>query len=240
MAAKTLVVAGAGPGLGLAIARRFGRAGFGVALIARSSERLAQMCDALKREGIDAAGFTADVTDDARAARVMNEIRNRFGTIDVLEFSPLAPPADPQNLSATGTTPEIAESQFRLQALGAISCVRHVLPDMIARKAGTIFITGGLSAHAPVPVITPIGMAMAAARNYALCLNSELANTGVYVAAVAIGVFIKEGDPVGDPSKLADLFYGLYEKRDRADVTVDGGQDLTEGLKAAVAARAGQ
>src|SRR3977135_1133002 len=35
MLAKTLVVAGAGPGLGLEIARRFGREGFNVALLAR-------------------------------------------------------------------------------------------------------------------------------------------------------------------------------------------------------------
>jgi len=35
MVTKTIVVAGAGPGLGLEIARRFGREGFNVALIAR-------------------------------------------------------------------------------------------------------------------------------------------------------------------------------------------------------------
>ncbi|AEK42281.1 SDR family NAD(P)-dependent oxidoreductase [Amycolatopsis mediterranei] len=57
----TFALVGAGPGLGLATARRFGAAGHPVALIARDAERLAELTTALARDGIRARAFPADV-----------------------------------------------------------------------------------------------------------------------------------------------------------------------------------
>lgn len=59
----TFALIGAGPGLGLATARRFGIAGHAVALIARNAERLEEMTTEPARDGIQARGFTADVLD---------------------------------------------------------------------------------------------------------------------------------------------------------------------------------
>ncbi|KND37998.1 SDR family NAD(P)-dependent oxidoreductase, partial [Streptomyces stelliscabiei] len=57
-----IAVIGAGPGLGLSIARRFGREGFQVALVSRTQDKLDALAARLAAEGIEAAGFAADVT----------------------------------------------------------------------------------------------------------------------------------------------------------------------------------
>ena len=57
----TLAIIGAGKGLGAAVARRFGKEGFSVALISRNQERLDALATELADDGVQAKGFAADV-----------------------------------------------------------------------------------------------------------------------------------------------------------------------------------
>lgn len=60
-----LTIVGAGPGLGLSLARRFGSEGFIVALVSRDQARLDKLVALLCCDGITAQGHEADVTDPA-------------------------------------------------------------------------------------------------------------------------------------------------------------------------------
>ena len=84
----TIAIVGAGQGLGLSIAKVFGRNGFSVALVARNQEKLDVLAGELGDAGIDAAGFTADVTDRPSLTAAFARIKERFGRVDVLEYSP--------------------------------------------------------------------------------------------------------------------------------------------------------
>ncbi|WP_460062216.1 SDR family NAD(P)-dependent oxidoreductase [Streptomyces sp. YKOK-I1] len=59
----TIAVVGAGPGLGRAIARRFGAAGHPVALVSRDAGKLQSIADSLTAEGVTARVHPADITD---------------------------------------------------------------------------------------------------------------------------------------------------------------------------------
>lgn len=59
----TFALVGAGPGPGLACARRFGAAGHTVVLLARSADHLDPLVQDLDRDGIRARGYTADILD---------------------------------------------------------------------------------------------------------------------------------------------------------------------------------
>lgn len=226
MVTKTLAVVGAGPGLGLSIARRFGREGFRAALIARRSASLDHMVATLAGEGVEAEGFTANIADEDSLASALAAARARYGPIDVLEFSPTpSPEGDADKFAPIEMDRVTADRIHRLQVLGAVSSVQAVLPDMLARGDGGIFITTSGSAHHVMPVYTPVGMAMASSRGYSLCLNEVLAEKGVYAGTVCIAVLIRKGDPVGDPDRIADLYFDMYEKRDRAEVIVQSGVD---------------
>jgi NAD(P)-dependent dehydrogenase (short-subunit alcohol dehydrogenase family) len=65
---STIAVLGAGPGLGLSMARRFGREEFSVALPARNPERLRILVKEPEQARMAAAGFSADVTDRPRSS----------------------------------------------------------------------------------------------------------------------------------------------------------------------------
>jgi len=58
-----IAIVGAGPGVGLSIARVFGHQGFAVALVARNEGKLDGLVAQLAEDGIEAAGFPADVMD---------------------------------------------------------------------------------------------------------------------------------------------------------------------------------
>ncbi len=64
-----LVVLGAGPGLGLSVAQRFGAAGYRVALISRSPQRHSDYLAALADNGIEAAAYVADAATARSAAQ---------------------------------------------------------------------------------------------------------------------------------------------------------------------------
>lgn len=85
---STIAIVGAGTGLGLSIARVFGKRGFQVAPIARNQEKLDGLVATLEQDGITAAGFAADILDRPSIETAFAQIVERFGAIDVLEFSP--------------------------------------------------------------------------------------------------------------------------------------------------------
>jgi NAD(P)-dependent dehydrogenase (short-subunit alcohol dehydrogenase family) len=223
---STAVIVGAGPGLGLSLGRRFGRAGMKVALISRKREKLDGLVQVLKSEGIDAEGFVGDVSDPKSITGALTEAETRCGPIEVLEYSPLPGMGRDQNLmSALGTTVEMVERQYRRLVLGAVTTIRHVVPGMLERKRGAILVTTSGSGYFPMEILTPIGMAMAALRQYTLCLSQALSGTGIYVGTVCIAIVIRKGDREGDPDTIAQTFFDLYQRRDRTEVILAGGSD---------------
>ncbi|MGW6445281.1 SDR family NAD(P)-dependent oxidoreductase [Lentzea sp. NPDC055074] len=214
--AKTLAVVGAGPGVGLGVARRFGAEGFRVGLIARTADRLDALVAELKAEGVEASAHPADITDRDALAQALTDIKNTHGSIDVLEYGP-APQGAPI-AGALATTVENTAAQLDLHVLGAIAAVRHVLPDMLERGDGAILLTTGASSALPIPMLANVGLAMAGLRNWAYTLHSELAGRGVFVGTVTIGVAVGEGE--GDPVRIGERYYDLYLKRDRVEETI--------------------
>ena len=213
----TLVVVGMGPLLGLSVAKVFGRRGYRVAMVARRREALDAYAATLAAEGIEAAAFPADASDRAALQAAFAAIRERFGSVDVLEYSPtewgngkLYPPLE--------TTTETALAHFRLLVLGAITAVEEVLPDMLARGRGTLLFGAGTSAHRPHPFVTSLGISNAGVRNYALCLADELGPRGIHVGVVAIGLQVQRDGTKADPDRIAEVFWDLHEKRDQNDV----------------------
>jgi len=213
----TVVVVGAGPLLGKSIARAFGRRGHAVALVARRADALAALAESLQAEGIRAAGFAADITVPEQVARAFASIRETFGAIDILEFSPTDWGKGTDKLtSALATTAESAQADFALLVQGAIRCAREVVPAMVERGSGSLFFTTGYSAIQPLAFITSLGIANAGLRNYAYCLSEELKDKGVYVGTVSINAHIVPGTD-GDPDKIAQVYLDMQDRRDRVE-----------------------
>lgn len=227
---KTIVIAGAGPGLGMGISRKFGKQGYQIALIARNADRLAELVTTLESEGITAKAFAGDLCNDDVMTSVFSNIFDEFGNIDVLFCNAVSPPAHPSLLTAEATTPEMVQMQFEARVVSIVRAVNNVLPKMVERGSGAIIMTTGLSSHVTVPFITPVSMTLAAIRKYALGLHDEMADKGVYVANVALGVVVSPDDPVSSPEKLADAYYQLVQTRKEGDVVFGSTEVTPEGL----------
>jgi NAD(P)-dependent dehydrogenase (short-subunit alcohol dehydrogenase family) len=109
---KTIAVFGAGPGFGRAAARRFGREGFRVALVARTQDKLDRMVTELAGEDIEAAGFAADLADHTRLSQVVQAITDRFDHPDVIHYAPAGPEWSRRQVDIRAADPESSSSAW--------------------------------------------------------------------------------------------------------------------------------
>ena len=218
----TIAIIGAGPGLGLGIARTFGTQGFNVALLARDRDRLEDLVGQLGSDGITAAAFPADVRDRPALTRALRAASDHFGGIEVLEYSPVdKAPGGTTLTQPAESTPESIQEQIEAQLYGAIVATQAVLPAMRAAGAGTLLYTTGAGSVDPVPQVGNVNAAAAALRNWAINLNKELAESGVYAAHVGIDVSIDvsmiPGFPVAPASEIAAAYWDLHNERAQAE-----------------------
>jgi NAD(P)-dependent dehydrogenase (short-subunit alcohol dehydrogenase family) len=208
----TLAGVGAGPNLGLATAVRFGTEGFGVGLIARNHTRLADLRDALERDGVTTCSVTADIARPHAAGTALTEVTQHLGPIDVLLYSPLAsvdwikPVAD--------TTSQDVRAILDLSLLGAVDSIQTVLPAMRQRGSGTLLFTTGGAAVAPNPARAGSAVSNAAQVAYARLLHDDLAPEGIHAAHVAIVGALGPGLK-HEPAAVADILWRHHvERRD--------------------------
>ncbi|WP_330350926.1 SDR family NAD(P)-dependent oxidoreductase [Streptomyces sp. NBC_00582] len=218
----SIAIIGAGPQLGLAIARTFGSQGFDVALISRSRQKLDTLVGKLAAEGIDATAFPADVLDHDALGKALQDAAVKFGGIDVLEYSPVG------GLSTVMTTPTQTEPahvqhEIEFQLYGAITATQAVLPAMREAGSGTLLYTTGAGSIDPVPQVGNVNAAAAALRNWVINLHKELDGTGIQAAHVGIDVSIGTpavpGFPTAQPEEISPVYWDLHTtKRDQAEL----------------------
>ena len=205
--------------MGLAIARLFGRNGFQVALVARTQSKLDELAAQLGEEGVEAAGFAADVMDRPTIVDAFARIKERFGAIDVLEYSPAphTPVPGVEMADALSVTPENVQGQIEYYVYGAIAAVQQVLPDMLQAGRGTLMFTTGGSSYRPRADIANVSIAGAALRNWALSLHDAVKEKGIYVAHVPIRAWIGQQGPASEPDAIAQVYWELHSKRDEPE-----------------------
>lgn len=235
---QVIAIFGAGTGLGVSMARRFGREGFRVALVARRPERLQSLVTELAAEGIESAAFPADLSAPESVPALVAAIRERFGRIDVVEYGPV--PAGQGFTSATQLTAAGLQELLPLYLLTPVEVVQAVLPEMIERGDGAILLTHGLSAMLPAAHFSGPGPVMSAARNYLHSLNGELAGTGVYAGTINVAGAIARSEnapapveaadedsafdgvafTVIDPDDIANRYWDMYSDRQQVETIV--------------------
>lgn len=229
-----IVVLGAGPGLGMSVAHRFGKEGYAVALISRSADRHATYLSSLADAGVDAAAFTADASDPVQLRQTIDAIRARFGRIDVGYFGLAAM----MSLAGDITTLDAAGAESALKdVLPAVDFASLLIPEMTQRGEGGLLFAGGLSSVVPMPPLAGLALFAAALRNYAITLNAALAPAGVYAGTITIGGLIERGDIHGamqqnpafdelgvetlNPDELAEIVWRLYTERTEAEAVIN-------------------
>ncbi|MFF5482208.1 SDR family NAD(P)-dependent oxidoreductase [Streptomyces sp. NPDC012935] len=219
----SIAIVGAGPQLGLAIARTFGSHGFDVALVARNRDKLDQLVATLTTEGLTVAAFPADVLDRDALTQALKDAATYFNGIDVLEYSPVGTMGSTTLTTPALTEPAHVQHEMEFQLYGAIAATQVVLPAMREAGAGTLLFTTGAGSIDPVPQVGNVNAAAAALRNWAINLHKELEGTGVQAAHVgidvSIGVSVVPGFPTAPPEEISPVYWDLHTtKRDQAEL----------------------
>lgn len=205
MSDRICAVVGAGSGIGLAVAKRFGREGFRLALLARRAETLAEYVTDLGEQGIDAEGFPADAADFESLTTALAEVTAQMGVPEVLVYNPAV--IRQQKPSALQADTLLAD--LRVNVAGALVCAQQVIPAMTAKGRGTILFTGGGLALNPHPQYASLAVGKAALRNLTYSLGAELEAAGIHVATVTIAGFVQPGT-FFDPDLIAEKYWALH------------------------------
>jgi NAD(P)-dependent dehydrogenase (short-subunit alcohol dehydrogenase family) len=206
----SIVIVGAGPNLGLAIARRFGREGLPAGLVSRDQAKLDGLVEQLEADGIQAAGAAADIRDPDALARAIGALADRLGAVEVLEYSPL--PAPEFMKPILDTTADDIRGPLEFSIIGAVAAVQAVLAPMREAGRGTILFTTGSAFLTLNPERAGVGVSFSGEVAYARMLHDVLAREGIHVAHTAINGRIAPGEDF-EPDEIADLLWRHHAER---------------------------
>lgn len=204
MTDRICVVLGAGPGNGLAFARRFAADGYRVALVARSREKL----EAFAADIPNARAVPADAADPGSLASAFRTIRDEMGPVDVLLYNA----GSGQWGNFEEITAEGLEAGWRVNVLGLMVAGQAVVPDMIRRGRGAIVVTGATASLRGAVGTAAFASAKAGQRALAQSMARHLGPKGVHVGYVVVDGVI---DLPTTRTRMADKPDEFFLKPDR-------------------------
>ncbi|WP_337868373.1 SDR family NAD(P)-dependent oxidoreductase [Meiothermus sp.] len=205
MEPKVCLVVGMGRGIGLSVARRFGREGYRLGLVARSETSLQNYAGALELDGCMVKTFPTDVTRTQQLISAVRETEKQLGSIGVLIYNAYAS----QGSRASELSLEALEQTLQVNLYGALLAAQLVIPGMLSRRQGTLLFTGDGLALNPQPDQAALSIGKAALRALVGALSKELYREGIHAATVTIAGPIRRNTPF-DPDLIAEKFWELH------------------------------
>ena len=179
---KTIWITGGSTGIGKALAIKFAKEGWDVAISARRENLLREICE--EHENINS--FPLDVTDKTKCKEVFQNILDKFQNIDICFFSTGTwDPKRERNIDI-----EQIEDVFKVNFFGTLNSIKAVEKYFKDRKSGTITIVSSIAGYKGLPNSTGYGPSKSALNNLAESLYFDFGRSNVRVCLVSPG-FIK-------------------------------------------------
>ena len=222
---KTIVVCGHGPGISDAVAHKFGKEGFSVAIVARNKERLSAAAAKLEQAGVKAKAFTADLSDPEAVRGVVKAARE-LGPIACLHWNAYGGKAGDLT---TAPTAELREA-LDISVHGLLAGLQEALPDLKAAKGSLLVTGGGLAFYdAKVDAMAcewgAMGLAVGKAAQHKVVglLAKRLEKDSVYVGEVVVlgmvkGTAFDHGNATLEPADIANKFWELQQARTQTSI----------------------
>jgi short-subunit dehydrogenase len=208
---ETILIVGAGPGIGLATANRFAREGYRVVLASRDAARLKSHASVLKADGYAVATERVDATDAHAIARLVQGIGSE---LKVLHYN-----AGVLHYNAQGTlqtrpieteSVDSIVSDTQANLVGAMVAIQSALPTLEKRPGASILLTGGGFGVHPTGDFLTLSVGKAGIRAAALALFEPLRKRGVHVATVTVSRLVSANSR--EATDIADAFWELHSQ----------------------------
>ena len=227
MNGRTAAVLGVGPGLGAAVARRFAREDFAVALMARREESVVGVRERIEESGGTAISIATDATDPASVAAAFGRVRGELGDPEVFVYNAGAF----QMGGILDLSPEKFDECFKANCAGAFYAAQQVLPAMVEAGRGTVLLTGATAALRGSARFSALAVGKFGLRALAQSMAREFGPQGIHVAHVVIDGQIdtprlremspdREDHTVLAPDAIAEAYWQLHSQ-DRTAWTLE-------------------
>lgn len=180
---NVVFITGASSGFGADSARLFAREGCLVVLTARRLDRLNALAEEIRAAGGRAVVFPLDVTNQAQIERVVQEVIEQFGRIDILFNNAGLGRLDWLEM----LSPQEIDSQIDVNLHGAIQVARAVLPHMLRRRSGHIINMVSVAGRIAAPLYSVYAATKFGLRAFTDALRREVAPFGVRVSGIYPG-----------------------------------------------------
>jgi NAD(P)-dependent dehydrogenase (short-subunit alcohol dehydrogenase family) len=172
----TVLVTGAGGGLGRATALAFAAAGARIAALDKDIAGLESLRAELEARGAEALVIPCDITDAAACEHAVAATVQRFGTLDVLVNN-----AGISHRSGfASTTLDVIRRVMEVNFFGAVNCTKAALPHLAASR-GLIVAISSVAGYTPLIARTGYAASKHAVHGFFGSLRTELAPQGVHV-----------------------------------------------------------
>ena len=181
---KSVLITGAGRGIGKRLAMGFAAEGARVGLLARSQPELDLAKLEIEQAGGTAMRLRADVRDPDELAHAVERLRSRFGGLDVLICAagvqgPIGP--------FLTTRQKAWNETIEINLIGAANSCRVALPPMIEKRFGKIILLAGGGSSYSRPNFTAYGVSKSALVRFGETLADEVRDHNVQVNTMAPG-----------------------------------------------------
>ena len=217
MNGKVAAVLGVGPGLGAAVARRFAREGFAVALMARREDSVAEARREIEDGGGTALPVSTDATDPTSVEAAFGRVRDELGDPEVFVYNAGAF----QMGGILEIEPEKFDECFRANCAGAFYAARQVLPGMVEAGRGTVLLTSASAALRGKARFSALAIGKFGLRALAQSMAREFGPQGIHVTHVVIDGQIqtprvremfpdREDHTMLSPDAIAETYWQLH------------------------------
>ena len=172
---KSVLITGAGRGIGAELARRAAGRGARVALVGLEPERLAALADELGPEHL---WVEADVTDPEALKTAVRRTVDTFGGLDIAVANAGIAPL---TTVATASAHSLART-IEVNLIGSMLTAHAGLPE-IAKRKGHILLISSAAAFTVLPGMSAYCAAKAGLERFGDALRLEVAHRGVTVAS---------------------------------------------------------
>ncbi|MBS1808443.1 MAG: 3-oxoacyl-ACP reductase FabG [Acidobacteria bacterium] len=183
---KKAIITGGSRGIGRALCEIFAREGADIAFNYNvSDERAAATVDQIQSHGRQALSYKVSVTDRPGIIKMVREIHEKFGRIDILVNNAAINRGD---MFAT-TTEKAWDEVMDTNVNGIFNVTKPVYKYMIRQRSGTILNMSSIGAIRSLPTAVHYATSKAAVIGFTKCLSREAASFGISVNAIAAGIF---------------------------------------------------
>lgn len=203
---KIVVVTGGANGMGEREAHTFAELGATVVIADRDAERTPLVESEIHERGGDAWGVVMDLRDEDQVRRLVADVRERYGRVDVLDNNAAALELTGRDLDVVSLGSEVFLESLRSDLLPAFLMSKYTIPVMLEQGAGSIVNIASVSGMLGETTLTAYGIAKAGVIQLTRATATQYSKRGIRCNAVAPAYVSTPNNAKYAPPELGNIY----------------------------------